>query len=66
MDKEVAWVDGWEIRQRGDGSYGVYDDHGLIEGPFGTKDEAMSAALRLPHPKGNTLKPPRPQAPARL
>jgi len=65
MDKEVAWVDGWEIRQRCDGSFGVYDDHGLLDGPFGTKNEAMAAALRLPHPKGNRLQPLRPQSPAR-
>lgn len=53
MDKETAWVDGWEVRRRPDGSYGVYDSHSLLEGPFRTEQEAMAAALRLPHPAGN-------------
>ena len=43
-------VDGWEIRRREDGSYGVYDAHGLIDGPYGHKVDAISAALRLPKP----------------
>jgi hypothetical protein len=41
-------VDNWEIRYRPDGSFGVYDVHGLLAGPFGTKEEAMRAALGLP------------------
>jgi hypothetical protein len=41
-------VDGWEIRDRPDGAFGVYDAHGLLAGPFGTKEEAMKAALSLP------------------
>jgi hypothetical protein len=48
MDKEVAWIDGWDVLQRPDGSYAVYDSHGMIEGPFGTQKQAMAAALRLP------------------
>jgi len=59
MEKEVAWVDGWEVRQRPDGSYGVYDSQGLVEGPFGTQQAALEAALNLPHPKGYQLHPPR-------
>jgi len=44
----VDWVDGWEIHYRPDGGYGVYDDHGLLAGPFGTKEGAIQAALTLP------------------
>jgi len=40
-------IDGWEIRLRPDGSFGVYDVHGMIAGPFGSKTEAMAAALLL-------------------
>ncbi|MDB5538847.1 MAG: hypothetical protein JWQ89_574 [Devosia sp.] len=43
-----CWVDGWEVRDRPDGSYGVYDSHGLLAGPFGRQVEAMAAALQLP------------------
>lgn len=63
MDQDVAWVDGWEIRRRPDGSYGVYDSHSLLDGPFGTESEAMAAALRLPHPFGYRLRPPRVSSP---
>lgn len=48
MSKIVDWVDGWEIRLREDGGYGVYDDHGLVAGPFGTEEAAIEAALVLP------------------
>ena len=48
MASDTDWVDGWEIRPRADGGFGVYDAHGLAEGPFGTREEAMAAALRLP------------------
>ena len=41
-------MDGWEIHYRDDGGYGVYDEHGLIAGPFGTKQAALQAALLLP------------------
>ena len=41
-------IDGWEIRLRADGSFGVYDVHGMIAGPFGSKTEAMAAAPLLP------------------
>lgn len=47
----VDIVDGWEIRPRADGSFGVYDDHGLVEGPYGHKVDALRAALRLPKPR---------------
>ena len=43
-------VDGWEIRQRADGGFGVYDAHGLVDGPYGRKVDAIRAALRLPKP----------------
>jgi hypothetical protein len=50
-------VDGWEIRRRDDGSFGVYDFHGMLAGPFGTKEAAMAAALRLPRASGGIKKP---------
>jgi hypothetical protein len=51
MSRDAELVYGWEIRSRPDGSFGVYDSHGLVDGPFGTKEEALTAALRLPrHP----------------
>ena len=52
MTDKVAWVDGWEVRTRPDGSYGVNDDHSMLAGPFGRKDEAIAAAMKLPHPEG--------------
>jgi hypothetical protein len=52
MHDRVAWVDGWEIRPRDDGGFGVYDAHGLIAGPFGTKEQAITAASRLPRHAG--------------
>jgi len=48
MSKIVDWVDGWEIRLRDDRGYGVYDEHGLVAGPFGTEEAAIQAALLLP------------------
>jgi hypothetical protein len=48
MSKIVDWVDGWEIRLRDDRGYGVYDEHGLVAGPFGTEAAAIEAALLLP------------------
>jgi hypothetical protein len=44
----VAFVDGWEVRSRDDGGFAVYDSHGLLSGPYGTKEAAIAAALRLP------------------
>lgn len=45
-------VNGWEIRRRDDGSFGVYDLHGLVAGPFGRRESAVNAALLLPkHPE---------------
>lgn len=52
MAEKVAWIDGWEVRRRPDGSYGVYDDHSLMAGPFGHKEEAIAAAMQLPHHNG--------------
>lgn len=48
MSHKVDWIDGWEIHGRPDGGYGVYDSHGLVAGPYGTKAAAMEAALQLP------------------
>lgn len=44
----VDWVDGLEIHSRPDGGFGVYDSHGLVAGPYGRKEDALAAALRLP------------------
>jgi len=41
-------IDGWQVTERGDGGFGVYDEHGLIDGPFGTREGAIKAALLLP------------------
>lgn len=41
-------IDGWQVIFRDDGGYGVYDEHGLIDGPFGTRQRAIRAALSLP------------------
>jgi hypothetical protein len=43
-------VDGWEIRPRDHDTFGVYDAHGMLVGPFKTRAGAMLAALRLPKP----------------
>ena len=48
MSYTVDRVDCWEIRHREDGGYGVSDAHGLVAGPYGTREEAMAAALLLP------------------
>lgn len=50
MNQTIDRVDGWEVRPRPDGGFGVYDLHGLIAGPFGTRSEAIAAALDLPRP----------------
>jgi hypothetical protein len=51
MSNSTDWVDGWEIHSRPDGGYGVYDAHGLVAGPYGTKNAAFEAALQLPKPR---------------
>ncbi len=51
MSDTVDRIDGWEIRPRGDGGFGVSDAHGLVAGPYGTREEAIAAALRLPRPR---------------
>jgi len=43
-------VNGWQIRAMAGGGFAVWDMHGLISGPFGTAEQAMAAALRLPLP----------------
>lgn len=47
-DITTDWVDGWEIHYRDDGGYAVYDEHGMLAGPFGTREAAVRAALLLP------------------
>jgi hypothetical protein len=51
MPSSADNINGWEVRLRADGGYGVYDYHGLVDGPFGRREEAMAAALRLPKPR---------------
>jgi hypothetical protein len=66
MSETIDRVDGWEVRPRPDGGFGVYDLHGLIAGPFGTRAQAIAAALDLPRP-GNRPRPassPAPREPA--
>jgi hypothetical protein len=46
--KMTGWFDGWEVRGRADGSFAVYDDHGMMAGPFGTERAAIQTALMLP------------------
>lgn len=48
MSVQIASVHGWEIHRREDRGFGVYDSHGLIAGPFGTREAAVNAALLLP------------------
>lgn len=57
MLEKVAWVNGWEVRSRPDGSFGVYDDHSMLAGPFGHVEEAIGAASKLPRPAGTIGKP---------
>lgn len=59
-------VDGWRIVATGDGGFGVFDDHGMLAGPFGRREQAMAAALKLPRPvrprdRQEGAEPPRPQ-----
>ena len=48
---DADFIDGWEIHSRPDGGYGIYDSHGLVAGPYGTKRDAIAAALQLPKHK---------------
>jgi hypothetical protein len=57
MEKTVVRINGWEVRQREDGSYGVYDEHGFMNGPFGWMEDAVVAAKSLPT---ISVKPPAP------
>jgi hypothetical protein len=57
MSETVDRVDNWEIRHREDGGYGVGDAHGLVAGPYGTREEALAAALRLPRARGAGQRP---------
>ena len=57
MEKTVVRINGWEVRQREDGSYGVYDEHGFMDGPFGWMADAIAAANKLPT---IAVKPPAP------
>lgn len=60
MSNDTDFVGGWEILSRPDGGSGVYDSHGLVAGPFGTKAEAIQAALKLPRHPSEGQKTPRP------
>jgi hypothetical protein len=60
MSSEGDFVFGWEVQARRDGSFAVCDTHGLVDGPFGTREEALAAALRLPkHPPAKHPSTPR-------
>lgn len=48
MLRDADFIDGWEVHSRPDGGYGVYDSHGLVAGPYGTRQQAIAAALQLP------------------
>lgn len=48
MDIHPDIIDGWEIAATEDGGFSVADRHGMVAGPFGRREEAMAAALRLP------------------
>jgi hypothetical protein len=54
MPDTVDRVDCWEVRHRDDGGYGVSDAHGLVAGPYGTRQEALAAAIRLPRARGSS------------
>lgn len=56
MSSVFGIVDGWEVRTRDDGSFGVYDSHGMISGPYGSKSEAIGAALQLPRALPSALR----------
>lgn len=63
MDRNVGSVDGGGIRQRTDGRYGVYDAHGALDGPFGTAEESIAAALKLAHSAGIRMQQPQSRSP---
>ncbi|HVW93785.1 MAG TPA: hypothetical protein VHB74_14420 [Devosia sp.] len=44
-------VDGWRIAATADGGFGVFDEHGMLAGPFGCREQAIAAALKLPRPE---------------
>jgi len=48
MADAIGIVNGWEVRSREDGGFGVYDCHGMVSGPHWSKTEAIGAALKLP------------------
>ncbi len=56
MSQHADFVDGWEIHSRPDGGFGVYDSHGLVAGPYGRKEDAIAAALRLPKHRSSVAK----------
>ena len=62
MDRNVGSVDGGGIRQRTAGRYGVYDAHGMLDGPF-TAEESIAAALKLAHSAGIRMQPPQSRSP---
>ena len=43
-------VDGWQIAATNEGAFNVIDSHGILAGPFGTREKAIAAALQLPKP----------------
>lgn len=57
MNREIDWIDGWEVRQGADGTYGVYDQHGMVAGPFEEREKGIKAAMALPRNRGTIFSP---------
>lgn len=57
MSDRIDVVDGWQVQGRADGGFGVSDNHGLVAGPFGTRQEALAAAMKLPKPRKEASRP---------
>lgn len=48
MARHNNLVNGWRVHEAYDVGFVVCDDHGVVEGPFRSKSEAVAAALKLP------------------
>lgn len=44
----ISKVAGWDVIERQDGKFGVYDADGMKQGPFDTQAEAERAAAATP------------------
>lgn len=52
---KIEDVNGWEVREREDGRFGVYGSEGLAAGPFGTRAAATQAAVHFPRRRNRLL-----------